>query len=83
VLHPLCRWQDPADDERMRRWALDAMAKLRPWSIDPISLNYVGNVSEENLWASFGRDNYVKLGKLKAQYDPNNLFHRNYNIKPT
>jgi FAD/FMN-containing dehydrogenase len=32
--------------------------------------------------AGFGRENYVRLGKVKARYDPENVFHLNHNIKP-
>jgi FAD/FMN-containing dehydrogenase len=31
--------------------------------------------------ASYGR-NYQRLVAIKRQYDPNNLFHLNQNIKP-
>jgi FAD/FMN-containing dehydrogenase len=82
VVHPFCQWRDPSDDERVRRWVLDIPAKLKPWSIDPVSLNYVGDVGEDRIRASFGQENYVKLAKLKAHYDPKNVFHRNHNIRP-
>ncbi len=32
--------------------------------------------------ASYGRDNYAKLAKVKAECDPTNVFHLNRNIKP-
>jgi FAD/FMN-containing dehydrogenase len=32
--------------------------------------------------AGFGRENYQRLAAVKVQYDPENLFHRNHNIKP-
>jgi FAD/FMN-containing dehydrogenase len=82
VVHPFCQWRDPADDEGVRRWAQDIPEKLQPWSIDSVSLNYVGDAGEDRIRASFGQDNYVKLARLKAQYDPKNVFRRNHNIKP-
>jgi FAD/FMN-containing dehydrogenase len=37
---------------------------------------------QERVKAAY-RDNYERLAKIKAKYDPTNLFHVNQNIKPT
>ncbi|MGH9378451.1 MAG: BBE domain-containing protein, partial [Terriglobia bacterium] len=36
---------------------------------------------EDRIHATY-RDNYAKLAQIKAQYDPNNFFRVNQNIRP-
>jgi FAD/FMN-containing dehydrogenase len=82
VVHPFGMWQDDDDDERGRRWARDIRADLQPWASGAVYLNFIGDEGEDRVVAGFGRDNYVRLVKVKAQYDPDNVFHLNHNIKP-
>jgi FAD/FMN-containing dehydrogenase len=82
IVHPFGLWQDPADDERARRWARDIRADLKPWSSGAVYLNFIGDEGEDRVIAGFGRENYARLTKVKAQYDPENVFRLNHNIKP-
>ncbi|MDX1756201.1 MAG: FAD-binding oxidoreductase [Marinobacter sp.] len=82
VVHPFGLWEDPADDERAKRWAHDIRTDLKPWSSGAVYLNFIGDEGEDRVVAGFGKDNYARLGRVKAQYDPDNVFHLNHNIKP-
>jgi FAD/FMN-containing dehydrogenase len=82
VVHPFGAWQEPADDERGRQWARDIRADLKPWSSGAVYLNFIGDEGEDRVVAGFGRENYARLAKVKARYDPENVFRLNHNIKP-
>lgn len=81
-VHPFGLWEDPGDDERGKRWAHDLCADLKPWASGAVYLNFIGDEGENRVVAGFGRENYQRLAQVKAQYDPDNVFHLNHNIKP-
>ena len=72
---------DPANNERMIRWARDYWAALHPYSAGGAYINMIMSEDERVVEAAY-RDNYARLGELKALYDPTNLFRSNQNIKP-
>jgi len=82
IVHPFGLWEDPADDARGRQWAHDIRADLKPWSSGAVYLNFIGDEGEDRVVAGFGRDNYARLARVKREYDPENLFRLNHNIKP-
>lgn len=81
--HPFGLWEDPGDDERGRQWVHDLCADLKPWASGAVYLNSIGDEGENRVVAGFGRENYQRLAPVKAQYDPDNVFHLNHNSKPT
>jgi FAD/FMN-containing dehydrogenase len=82
VVHPLGLWEDPADDEKARRWARDLRDAMRPWSTGAAYLNFIGDEGANRVVAGYGRENYDRLTGIKAEYDSHNVFNRWHNIVP-
>jgi FAD/FMN-containing dehydrogenase len=55
---------------------------MRPWATGAVYLNFIGDEGKDRVVAGFGRENYDRLAKAKARYDPDNLFRHNHNIEP-
>jgi FAD/FMN-containing dehydrogenase len=81
-VHPFGLWSNPDDDERGTRWARSVRADLAPWATGDVYLNFIGDEGQDRVVAGFGRGNYERLAKVKAKYDPSNLFRSNHNIRP-
>jgi len=72
---------DPANAEKIRSWAVDYWEALHPYSAGGAYVNFMMDEGQERVQATY-RDNYARLARTKAAYDPDNLFHVNQNIKP-
>ena len=72
---------DPSNNERIGTWAKDFWRALHPYSAGGAYLNMIMDEGEDRVKAAY-RDNYARLARIKARYDPANLFHINQNIKP-
>jgi FAD/FMN-containing dehydrogenase len=82
IVHPFGLWQNPSDDEHGMGWVRSLRADLKRWSSGAVYLNFIGEEGEDRVVAGFGQENYARLAIVKAQYDPENVFHVNHNIKP-
>jgi FAD/FMN-containing dehydrogenase len=82
AVHPLGMWEDPEDDARAIQWVRDVRADMRPWSTGDVYLNFTGDEGEARVVSGFGDDNYARLSAVKTEFDPENVFHRNHNIRP-
>ena len=72
---------DPANAPAIRNWSIDYFEALHPYSAGGAYVNMMMDEGEERVRASY-RDNYDRLARIKAEYDPDNLFRVNQNIKP-
>jgi FAD/FMN-containing dehydrogenase len=72
---------DPGNVESIRRWCVDYFDALHPHSAGGAYVNMMMDEGQDRVRASYG-DNYDRLTKVKAEYDPGNLFRVNQNIQP-
>jgi FAD/FMN-containing dehydrogenase len=80
--HPLGLWERPEDDEAAIAWARGICADMRPWSTGDVYLNFVGDEGQDRVRAGYGEENYERLAAVKAEFDPDNVFHLHHPIRP-
>jgi FAD/FMN-containing dehydrogenase len=65
-----------------REWVRSFWTALQPHTIGAGYVNALGeDLSDDRVRAVYG-DKYDRLARIKTEYDPANVFHRNANIKP-
>ncbi len=74
---------EPADPEpdRHRAWVRAAWEAIHPYSIGNYVNGQANDEDETRLREAYG-DNLERLARIKAAYDPENLFRSNRNIAP-
>jgi FAD/FMN-containing dehydrogenase len=81
TVHPFGLWDDPADDDRGKAWARASCTDMKPYATGDVYLNFVGDEGEDRIQSGFG-DKYERLAAVKAEWDPDNVFRQNHNVKP-
>ena len=75
-------WTDRALDQQNIAWARDGWALMQQVSVGGVYVNELGlDESDARIRGAYGI-NYPRLARLKAKYDPENLFRLNANIMP-
>ena len=73
---------DPANKDRIVEWATRYWEALRPYGAGGAYVNFMmDDEGDARVRASYG-DNYERLARIKAKYDPENFFRVNRNIRP-
>jgi FAD/FMN-containing dehydrogenase len=75
-------WDEPGDDAVNLQWAREAYADVQRFTTGSAYLNFPGFGEEEDLVRRAYGANYERLQAIKMQYDPDNLFRSNLNIRP-
>ncbi len=72
---------DPAKAGLITEWAKGYSEVLHPHSAGGAYVNMMMDEGQERVRAAY-RDNYPRLARIKATYDPQNAFRVNQNIQP-
>jgi FAD/FMN-containing dehydrogenase len=72
---------DPVSREAIGEWCVGYWEALHPHSMGGAYVNFMMDEGQERVRATY-RENYDRLARIKAKYDPDNLFHVNQNIQP-
>ncbi|HEX5583083.1 FAD-binding oxidoreductase, partial [Gaiella sp.] len=72
---------EPGHDNRLFDWTAGFAAALAPHALDGAYSNFLMDEGAERARSAYGAS-YEQLGRVKARYDPDNVFHLNQNIVP-
>ena len=73
---------DPANAEKITEWCKAYWDATHPYSSGGAYSNFMMDEGQERVKASY-RHNYDRLVRIKKEYDPNNFFSVNQNIRPS
>jgi FAD/FMN-containing dehydrogenase len=82
VMNVHTRWQDPAQDDECIGWARALFNEVAPYSAGSVYVNFMPDDEEDRVSGAYG-GNYERLSRIKAKWDPDNMFRMNHNIAPT
>ncbi len=72
---------DPANAGKIRDWCVGYWDATHPYSAGGAYVNFMMDEGQERVQATY-RGNYDRLARVKTQYDPDNTFRVNQNIRP-
>ena len=76
-------WDDASLDSDYITRTRAVVDKLKPWVGTGVYVNMLNFDEMDRVVEAYGADKYGKLGRVKAQYDPQNVFRINANILPS
>ena len=75
-------WDESSDDMRCIEWGRNSAKSLAAISMQGNYVNEQADFGKDVAFSAYGAEKYTRLAKLKARYDPTNLFRLNQNIEP-
>jgi hypothetical protein len=72
---------DPANRDLISAWCRNYWDALHPYSAGGAYVNFMMDEGQERVQATY-RDHYARLAAIKREFDPDNLFRVNQNIRP-
>jgi FAD/FMN-containing dehydrogenase len=82
ITHPYAVWERGGDSDRNIEWARSFRRDIAHYANGGVYLNFIGDEGEDRVRAAFGEAKYRRLAAIKGEWDPENVFKGNQNIKP-
>ncbi|WP_372789983.1 FAD-binding oxidoreductase [Paraconexibacter sp.] len=83
IVHPLVLWEDASDDQEMIAWGRGFREDVAGLGAEGTYLNFVGaDEGQARVVASYGRQSYERLRRIKAQWDPQDVFRGSGHVPP-
>jgi len=79
----LTSWADPAQTDEHTAWTSGFWEAMQPHAAASVYVNNLGAEGEDRVRAAYAPEIYDRLVRLKDEYDPDNLFRLNQNIRPS
>jgi FAD/FMN-containing dehydrogenase len=73
---------DHAEDEVNIAYTRELAAAMKPWTTGHVYLNFIGDEGLHRVEAAYGPETFQRLQDIKRQWDPDNVFRHNQNIRP-
>ena len=77
----ISQWSTADDTERGVTWARETFSALTPYLAPMRYVNYLEGDTKDAAAVAYG-SNLSRLRDLKTEWDPENFFHQNVNIRP-
>lgn len=82
VMNVHTRWNHPREDKDCIAWARGLYDKAAPFATGGVYVNFMPDDEAARVKGGAYGPNYERLAKIKAKYDPGNLFRLNQNVPP-
>jgi FAD/FMN-containing dehydrogenase len=82
VMNVHTRWSSPSEDTTCIGWARALYDAAAPFATGGVYVNFMPDDETLRVRSGAYGPNYDRLAKVKAKYDPKNLFRMNQNVAP-
>jgi FAD/FMN-containing dehydrogenase len=80
----IAQWKDAEGDSDNCKWARDLWEAAQPYASSAVYANHLASdEAPDRVKSAYGPEKFARLSRLKARYDPTNLFCNNHNIPPS
>ena len=83
TLHCIGEWESEDDTEHELAWVKAWAPLIEPFRLAGVPMTFSADTGDERVRATYGEEKYARLVALKDEYDPENIFRLNQNIKPS